>query len=458
MGAGKTTLGASAGGAARAAVRRPRRARSSSGPASPSPRSSPSAARRRSARSRRRSPRTCSPVPRRQWSRSAAAPSSRSGRARLLAASAFTLLLDVDPGDAWERARRSRPAARAGRGDVPRSSTRSAAVLRGVADARRRRRGGRPARGRRRPRRVGRARAARRARPRRRAASRSSPTRTSRASTGRTRSSRSAAGSPTTHELPPGRRRSSSPRSSGSGGTLRLDRAGTLVALGGGCTTDAAGFAAATYLRGVAVGRRADDARRPGRRGDRRQDGDRPPARARTSSAPSTGPSRTVIDPALLETLPERERRQGRAELVKTRAARRGRSSTCRGARRVQDRRLPPRPARARPPRGPQPRAHVRARARGGVRLLELPHGDAVALGLLAALRLSGNDDGIATVERELAPQPVSVDRERAWAALQRDKKRAGGRIRLVLLPRNGEPVARGRAARRRRAPRARPS
>ncbi|HLX32518.1 MAG TPA: shikimate kinase, partial [Gaiellaceae bacterium] len=32
---------------------------------------------------------------------------------------------------------------------------------------------------------------------------------------------------------------------------LRLDRAGTIVALGGGTTTDAAGFAAAAYLRGV---------------------------------------------------------------------------------------------------------------------------------------------------------------------------------------------------------------
>src|SRR4051794_14067602 len=32
---------------------------------------------------------------------------------------------------------------------------------------------------------------------------------------------------------------------------LRLDRHGTLVALGGGCTSDAAGFAAATYLRGI---------------------------------------------------------------------------------------------------------------------------------------------------------------------------------------------------------------
>ena len=32
---------------------------------------------------------------------------------------------------------------------------------------------------------------------------------------------------------------------------LRLERGGTVVALGGGCTTDVAGFAAATYLRGV---------------------------------------------------------------------------------------------------------------------------------------------------------------------------------------------------------------
>jgi 3-dehydroquinate synthetase len=59
---------------------------------------------------------------------------------------------------------------------------------------------------------------------------------------------------------------------------------------------------------------------------------------------------------------------------------------------------------------------------------------------LLAALRLSGNDEALRTVEAELAPKPVHVKRDAAWAALGRDKKRAGGRIRLVLLPRNGEP------------------
>ena len=32
---------------------------------------------------------------------------------------------------------------------------------------------------------------------------------------------------------------------------LRIGRDGTIVGLGGGCTTDLAGFAAATYMRGV---------------------------------------------------------------------------------------------------------------------------------------------------------------------------------------------------------------
>ena len=39
-----------------------------------------------------------------------------------------------------------------------------------------------------------------------------------------------------------------------------------------------------------------------------------------------------------------------------------------------------------------------------------------------------------------LEPQPADVDPEAAWAALQRDKKAAGGRIRLVLLEEPGAP------------------
>jgi 3-dehydroquinate synthetase len=98
-----------------------------------------------------------------------------------------------------------------------------------------------------------------------------------------------------------------------------------------------------------------------------------------------------------------------------------------------------------RDPRERGPRAllnlgHTFAHALEAASGYTLAHGDAVGLGLLAALRLSGNDAGLRKVEDELAPRPVAVDREVAWAALNRDKKRAGGRIRLVLLPRDGEP------------------
>jgi 3-dehydroquinate synthetase len=55
-----------------------------------------------------------------------------------------------------------------------------------------------------------------------------------------------------------------------------------------------------------------------------------------------------------------------------------------------------------------------------------------VALGLTAALRLSGRDTS--QVEELLQPKPVRVDRELAWQALRRDKKAVGGELRLVLL------------------------
>ena len=71
-----------------------------------------------------------------------------------------------------------------------------------------------------------------------------------------------------------------------------------------------------------------------------------------------------------------------------------------------------------------------------------LPHGRAVALGLLAALRLSGLAGRRAARWRgSSATQPVRVDREAAWAALSRDKKADGGSPRLVLLEAPGRPL-----------------
>jgi 3-dehydroquinate synthetase len=44
-------------------------------------------------------------------------------------------------------------------------------------------------------------------------------------------------------------------------------------------------------------------------------------------------------------------------------------------------------------------------------------------------------------VEQVLAPKPVAVDRDLAWAALFRDKKVAGGKPKFVLLEAPGKPV-----------------
>ena len=93
--------------------------------------------------------------------------------------------------------------------------------------------------------------------------------------------------------------------------------------------------------------------------------------------------------------------------------------------------------------RGPRTQlnlGHTFAHALEAAAGYSLPHGRAVALGLLAALRLSGLTDEVRIVQEVLAPEPVRVDRERAWAALGRDKKAERGVARLVLLDEPGRP------------------
>jgi shikimate kinase/3-dehydroquinate synthase len=219
--------------------------------------------------------------------------------------------------------------------------------------------------------------------------------------------------------------------------SLRLDRSGTVVALGGGTTIDLAGFAAATYMRGipwVAVptslvgqvdaaigGKTAIDL-----------------AEAKNLVGAFHWPARTVIDPALLSTLPEHERRNGLAEVVKTGLLAESalwelpepelvrRCAAYKAALCLRD-------PRDRGPRHALNLGHTFAHALETASGYGLPHGEAVSLGLLAALRLSGRDP--APVEQVLAPKPVRVDRERAWEALLRDKK---GRLRIVLLGDDG--------------------
>jgi shikimate kinase/3-dehydroquinate synthase len=148
-------------------------------------------------------------------------------------------------------------------------------------------------------------------------------------------------------------------------------------------------------------------------------------------------PAGVIADPDVLATLSEAQRREGMAEVVKTgllaarplweledeamiRACAAFKAAVCLGDPLDQGR------------RAILNLGHTFAHALEAAAGYEgLAHGDAVALGLLAALRLSGRPTDV--VEHVLGPHPVRVDRDRAWAALGRDKKRG-----LVLLGDDG--------------------
>ena len=224
---------------------------------------------------------------------------------------------------------------------------------------------------------------------------------------------------------------------------LGISRDGRIVAYGGGTTTDLAGFVAATYMRGVPwtavpttlVGQ--VDAAIGGKTAVDLREG-------KNLAGAFHYPQEVLVDPSFLGTLPEEERRAGMAEVVKTgllagrelwelpqdqmiRACAAYKAEVCladpyeRGGRAILN------------------LGHTFAHALEAASLYTVRHGDAVALGLLAALRLSGLSTAV--VETVLDPRPVPVDREHAWEALQRDKKVRDGRVRLVLLEEPGKPV-----------------
>jgi len=222
---------------------------------------------------------------------------------------------------------------------------------------------------------------------------------------------------------------------------LQLDRGGTLVAFGGGCTTDVAGFVAATYLRGIdwiavpttLVGQ--VDAAIGGKTAINLPEG-------KNLVGAFHWPVRTVIDPTLLRTLPEEQRREGLAEVVKTGllageplwelpdADLVRRCAAFKAALCLRD-------PYDRGPRQALNLGHTFAHALEAAAGYEtVTHGRAVGLGLLAALRLSGRSTE--AVEEVLAPEPVNVGRERAWEALKRDKKSTGDELTLVLLGDDG--------------------
>jgi shikimate kinase/3-dehydroquinate synthase len=242
------------------------------------------------------------------------------------------------------------------------------------------------------------------------------------------------------HELPPGEDAKTLASCERLWSELTLDRGGTLVALGGGCTTDAAGFVAATFLRGIRwvavpttlVGQ--VDAAIGGKTGVNLEHG-------KNLVGAFHWPERTIADPDLLATLPKEELHTGMAEVVKTGLL---------VGERLWDLPLPELVRRTaafkagvclqdpldRGPRRTLNLGHTFAHALETASRYTLPHGRAVALGLTAALRLSGLSTD--AVEDVLRPEPVRVDRDAAWAALKRDKKGPGV---FVLLEDLGRPV-----------------
>ena len=224
-------------------------------------------------------------------------------------------------------------------------------------------------------------------------------------------------------------------------GELELGRDETLLAFGGGSTTDVAGFLAATYLRGVdwiavpttLLGQ--VDAAIGGKTGI-------DTARGKNLAGAFHFPRAVVLDQAYLATLPDAERRAGMAEVVKTgllagtdvwelpegemiRACAAYKAGVVLSDPFERDGR-----------RTILNLGHTFAHALESASGYTVRHGDAVALGLLAALRLSGL--GTQVVEELLRPEPVAADPDAAWASLKRDKKGEGV---FVLLEAPGKPV-----------------
>ncbi|MDP8968490.1 MAG: 3-dehydroquinate synthase, partial [Actinomycetota bacterium] len=236
---------------------------------------------------------------------------------------------------------------------------------------------------------------------------------------------------------------------------LGMGRDDHLVALGGGVVGDLAGFCAATYQRGVPIVQVPTtvvaqvDSAYGGKTGV-----DLPEAKNYVGAYHQ--PAAVVTDVDMLATLPSEELAAGYAEVVKTALIAGGSLWERVAAGAAVDERVVLDCARTKI-------AVVAADERdGGARqLLNLGHtvghaietvtryrryrhGEAVALGLLAALRLSGTDELRAQVAELLAGAGLpttleGADPEAVVAATRLDKKRVGDRVPFVLVRTPGD-------------------
>lgn len=236
-----------------------------------------------------------------------------------------------------------------------------------------------------------------------------------------------------------------------------MDHDDHVAALGGGVVGDVAGFCAAVYQRGVGVVQVPTtlvaqvDSAYGGKTGVDLPEG-------KNYVGAYHQPRAVLSDPRVLQTLPREELAAGWAEVIKTALIAGGPlwARVRRGAQEV-DRDLVLACARtklgvvARDERDAGRRqvlnlghtvGHAIETATGYARYR---HGEAVGLGLLAALTLSGQERLRADVAELLEEHglPVTldpaVDEDAVLTAVQRDKKRRGGRVGFVVVDAPGE-------------------
>ena len=243
-----------------------------------------------------------------------------------------------------------------------------------------------------------------------------------------------------------------------------LDRSSFVVALGGGVVGDLAGFVAAIYQRGIPFVQIPTtivaqvDSSVGGKTGVN--------ARAGKNLIGSFHQPRLVLaDTDTLRTLPDREYREGFAEVIKHAAIRDAamldeldpdapretlgpliaRNIAIKAAIVAEDEREQT-GTRALLNFG-HTVAHAIENAAGYGRFL---HGEAVSIGLAAALQISQNKAGLSSAEAQRVRDKLAafglplaltpdLDTETLLAAARRDKKFAEGQIRYVLSPKLGE-------------------
>jgi shikimate kinase/3-dehydroquinate synthase len=246
-----------------------------------------------------------------------------------------------------------------------------------------------------------------------------------------------------------------------------LGRDGTVLSLGGGVTGDVAGFAAASFMRGVGLAQAPTtllamvDASVGGKTGV-----DLPQGKNLVGAFKQ--PLLVTVDPTVLATLPAEEMRSGVAEVIKhgligapdlfaeLEVAAGAVSSWWeeRGAARIAQALRAKIAVVEEDPWEEGRRAvlnlgHTVGHALEKLSSFELRHGEAVGIGMLAAARIAAElgraDPALATrIENLLAAWSLPTrcppfGPAQIWSALAHDKKRRGGRLRWVLPSAVGE-------------------